>query len=188
MKVWAYCAADWIKATAAAAGVRPVTSPPQSDESIGLTLNRATKADLVYLNLHGFAGQPHFYGQKNGVVGPTALTAESVGRHRWDDCVVFAEVCFSAAYGGNEVARAFIASGARTFIGSVTEAYGRVRPSLLDGEADRLFWLFRRTYAKLGDPAKALNLAKRYLRILSWPLDADDRATLEAFVLLETEK
>lgn len=183
--VWSYCGRDWIRATRAAGAVEPLTSPPLDAETIGSKLAQATAAAIVYLNLHGFKGQAHYYGQANGFAGPTALTASLVAEHDWSDCVIFCEVCYSAADGGDPIARAFLANGARAVIGSTTEAYGRIRPTLIDGEADRLMWLFRRAYK--GDPTRALEIAKRWLRFISWPLDSDDRKTLESFICLEAK-
>lgn len=186
MRVWSYCAADWTQATRQAGGVEPITAPPTDAGTLDLT--DATRADLVYLNLHGYADQPHYYGQAGGIVGPTALTAEHVRRYDWRGVVVFAEVCFSALEGGGPIAQAFLERGARAFVGSLTEAYGRVRFSFWDGEADRLMWLFRRFYlGRGGDPARALHYAKLLLRIYSTPLDAMDKATLTSFVCLENK-
>lgn len=185
-KVWSYCGLDWVEASRQAGGVEPITCPP--DMAITVDLKPATKADIVYLNLHGYAGQPYLYGQSGGKVGPTALTAAQIEAHRWDGIVVFAEVCWSAVDGGGDIARAFLDNGAKAFIGSTTEAYGRIRMTRwLDGEADRLMQLFRFVCSHQGDPAKALDIAKRWLRLLSWPLDKDDRATLESFICLEAK-
>jgi len=184
LKVWAYCAADWEKATWHAAGIPPLVSPPQDSESIESHLATATRADVVYLNLHGFIDQPYLYGQKNKVIGPTSLTVDQVVQHDWSGVIVFAEVCFSAKDGGSSIARAFLGRGAEAVIGSVDEAFGRARPTILDGEADRLFWLFRLFYERIRDGRKALRRAKSLLRLMSWPLDDDDRATLKSFVYL----
>lgn len=188
MNVWAYCGADWVAATRSAGGVEPLTSPPHDAESITAHLAKASQAQLVYLNLHGYLGQPHLYGQQDGVVGPTALTTEAIAAQRWDGVVVFAEVCFSAAEGGPVIADAFLRNGARAFVGSTTEAYGRTHATLWDGEADRLMSLFRRTYHSTNDPKKALVLAKKLLKAMSYPLDDNDRATLRSFVCLTEVK
>lgn len=181
-RVWSYCAADWQQATEAAGGVAAVTSPPYSAGNVVLEA-----VDVLYLNLHGFADQANFYGQVAGIVGPTALTPAQVAGRDWTGTVVFAEVCFSAKDGGGPIARAFLANGARAFVGSTTEAYGRVRRTFWDGEADRLMWLFRHALRHKDRPAAALALAKRWLTVLSFPLDADDRQTLESFVCLEND-
>lgn len=182
IKVWAYCAADWIPATKAAGGVQPFVSPPLADDTVNL--KNAAEVDVVYLNLHGFQGQPGCFGQMNETIGPTALTAEHIRRFDWSGIVIFAEVCFSAAGEGSDIARAFLDSGADAFIGSTTEAYGRVHPTLFDGEADKLAYFFIKAYDKSRDAHKALEVAKRWLRAISFPLDADDRATLESFICL----
>lgn len=183
ISVWSYCAADWVRATKAAGGVPPLLSPPTDNDTLDLL--KATRADMVYLNLHGFPEQPYYYGQKDNVMGPTALTAEHVAKHDWSGVVVFAEVCFSAKDGGSAIAKAFLKGGALAFIGSTTEAYGRMKPTLWDGEADRLAYLFRVAYAKYSkQPMKSLHVAKKMLSALSFPLDADDRSTLESFVCL----
>jgi hypothetical protein len=189
MNVWAYCAADWVESTRHVTGVEPVTSPPYGAASLEGELEKATAADLVYLNLHGFPHQPNFFGQEKDIVGPTALTPDAVLVHRWDGVVVFAEVCYSAAEGASRaIAKAFLGNGAAAFIGSKTEAYGRVRPVWVDGEADRLGWLFRKFYPGRGhDPAVALRAAMRLFRLLSTPLDKEDRATLKAFTYLTKE-
>jgi hypothetical protein len=182
--VWAYCAADWAQATRGAGGVKPLVCPSKEAEVLTPHLVKASRADIVYLNLHGFADQPHYYGQADKKIGPTALTAEQVSARRWDGVVVFAEVCFSAADGGGPIAQAFLANGAKAFIGSTTEAYGRVRSTLWDGEADKLMRLFRHFYRVDRSPRTALLRAKKLLRLTSYPLDADDEATLRSFVCL----
>lgn len=182
--VWSYCAADWAQATQSAGGVKPLLCPSKETEVLTPHLVKASTADIVYLNLHGYPDQPHYYGQAGKKIGPTALTAEMVSARRWDGVVIFAEVCFSAANGGGPIAQAFLANGAKAFIGSTTEAYGRIRATLLDGEADKLMRLFRRFYPRISDPAVALERAKQWLHLMSWPLDADDEATLESFVCL----
>lgn len=187
MKVFAYCAYDWRRATRAAAGTKPLTCPPENTETIGTQLSKATEADILYLNLHGFENQPYLYGQQDETIGPTALTVDHINQHNWHNVVIFAEVCWSAKNGGSEIARAFLDNGAKAFIGSTTEAYGRIKPTLWDGEADRLMLLFRRFYGRIREPKKALSYAKRLLKIFSYPLDENDKKTLSSFICLEGE-
>jgi hypothetical protein len=188
LRIVAYCGKDWIKASKAAAKVTPFTCPPVSSEDVTTVLEKASRSDLFYLNLHGYVGQGNYFGQENNVVGPTALTPEQVTQYRWDGVVVFAEVCFSAQDGGGAMAHAFLVNGAKAFIGSTTEAYGRVKPTIWDGEADRLMYLFWRCYDITRNPAQALEQAKRWLKVLSFPLDKDDKATLASFVCLTGEQ
>lgn len=139
----------------------------------------------MYLNLHGFPGQPVLYGQADGVISPTALTPKAIAQCDWSGVVIFAEVCYGAADGGGDIARAFLRHGARAFIGSTTEAYGRIKPVIIDGEADKLMFLFRKTYSPDREPRKALAMAKGLLKIWSRPLDTDDKSTLKSFICLE---
>lgn len=189
ISITAYCGADWIKATQAAAKVKPFACPPTSADDVDKVLEKASHSDIFYLNLHGYPGQSNYFGQKDNTVGPTALTPEQVRKYRWDGVVIFAEVCFSAKDGSGAMAQAFLANGAKAFIGSTTEAYGRVNPTTWDGEADRLMYLFWRCYASDAerDPEEALDKAKRWLKVLSIPLDADDKQTLKSFVCLTGE-
>ena len=175
----------------ASTGVKPTTSPPLEAHSPELYewLKKAARGDVLALNLHGYLGQQNYLGQWKRQVGPTALTPRDVSEHRWNGTVVFLEVCFSAAGGeaNRAIPQAFYERGAALVVGSTTEAYGRTRATLplpgFDGEADRLltfflFWL-RRRGAK-----RALALAKRTLRLWSWPLDEEDEKTLESFTII----
>ena len=192
MRVAAYCGRDWAKAMRGSTGVKPVTTPPLEARSPELYewLKKASQGNMLALNLHGYEGQESYMGQWKHQVGPTALTARDVLEHRWDGAVVFLEVCFSASgvVANRAIPQAFYERGARLVIGSTTEAYGRVRATLplpgFDGEADRLltfflFWLKRR------GAERALALAKRTLRLWSWPLDVEDKRTLESFTTIK---
>lgn len=194
MKVAAYCGRDWVGAMRGSLGVEPVTSPPLLAGSkelyhwLGYT---SLTADLLVVNLHGYQGRRAYWGQWQRDVESMALTPEDVALHRWAGTTVFLEVCHSASGhpANEEIPQAFYARGAKLVVGSIAEAYGRVRATLplpgFDGEADRLaqlfiFWMKRRGVAR------ALELAKRTFRLLSWPLDADDRATLESFIEIKS--
>lgn len=174
VKTWAYSAQDWRRSSSVSAGVSPVLSPPAG---AGLDLSDAAMSQLVFLNLHGFAGQPHYYGQAGGVIGPTALTVDDVNRYQWQGVIVFAEVCFSLI---TPIAQAFHKGGA-VFIGSRTEAYGRVRPTLWNGEADRLGFYFRLFHRPWRSADLTLTIAKQVLRVLSLPLSTHDKETLTSF-------
>jgi len=198
MKIAAYCGLDWARAMRGAIGGVPVTCPPLqsggdwlSSEWLLTFLRLATLCDVLVLNLHGYAGQANYYGQRDRRVGPTALTPQDVLEHDWSNVTVFCEVCYSAAGGqaSNEIPQAFYKRGARAVVGSTTQAFGRVRPTPpipgFDGEADRLLQFFLARLRRKEPPDVALGKAKRWLRLWSWPLDADDRATLESFKIIK---
>lgn len=193
MKVKALCGADWVDAMRAATGVEPATSPPFETGSVFLAdwLAEASTADVLALNLHGYAGQPVYNGQAGNVHGPTVLMASDVLAHRWDGVTVFLEVCFSALDhpANRAIPAAFYQQGARAVVGSLTEAYGRVRPVRRlpgsDGEADRLLQLFAGRMRRGYGPKKALKRSKLSLKFWSFPLDQDDKATLNSFVIIE---
>lgn len=192
MRVAAYCGKDWARAMRASTGIRPATCPPLEAGSKTLYefLKKAAMGDVLALNLHGYAGQSNYYGQASGQVSSTALTVDDVIPHDWRGVTVFLEVCFSAADepANQAIPQMFLERGARAVIGSRTEAYGRIRGTIplpgFDGEADRLlsFWLY--FMRRLRSPILALTLARRCLRIWSWPLDDEDKETLQSFTII----
>lgn len=195
MKVAAYCGHDWRRAMLAA--TRPYTllsSPPAESGSRMLhrwLINSLAECDVLALNLHGFDGVQVWRGQMGGSVEPVALGAQDVlaTADAWRGKVIFCEVCFSA--GNEDIPWAMYACGARAVIGSTTEAYGRTRATLplpgFDGEADRLLSFFLTWYRRLRNPARALYAAKKTLKVWSWPLDREDRATLKSFIIIPKE-
>lgn len=198
MKVAAYTGLDWRRAMAAATRPYALCSSPPA-ESGGETLHRWLMANLprcevLALNLHGFPGLQFYQGQADGNVGPIALSVQDVlaTAEAWRGLVVFCEVCFSAI--NRELPQAMYQAGVKAVIGSLTEAYGRTRAALplpgADGEADRLLSFFLTWYRRrwIGrDPARALRAAKKTLKVWSLPLDREDRATLESFVIIPKE-
>lgn len=193
MRVAALCGADWAAAMRASTGVEPATSPPLETGSDALYawLADAARADVLALNLHGYAGQSVYNGQARSYHGPTAIMTPDILAHNWAGVTVFLEVCFSALDKpeNREIPQAFYDRGARAVIGSTTEAYGRIKPPRFglggDGEADRLLSLFLSRMRRGQPPDKALGRAKMWLRFWSWPLDDNDRATLESFTIIE---
>ena len=206
--VFAICGADWRETTRAMSGVEPATSPPLSAETkrgrrlVTAALARASQCDVLYLNLHGYHGKSIYCGMATReatyppVVRPVVLTPSLVSAHTWRGTIVYAEICYSAADtpGNRAMARAFLDAGCSAFVGSTTQAWGRVTPVGLldfDGEADRLGAYFLRGLARRPrDPGRALAFAKRYLRFVSSlnGLDAEDRATLNGFVVLTSNE
>lgn len=198
MKVMAYCGQDWARAMRASTGIQPVTCPPLEAGSKPLYefLEEAATGDVLALNLHGYLGQANYYGQADRRAGPTALTVDDVIPHDWNGVTVFLEICFSAAddLANRIIPQMFLERGALAVIGSRTAAYGRMRGTFpwpgFDGEADRLLSLFL-FFLKRGQGAghrgvgMSLVLARRIFRLWSWPLDADDRATMRSFTTIK---
>lgn len=90
MRVFAYCAQTFAEATAKAAGVAPITCPPESAASVipaGLA-----GYDLLYFDLHGEPGRAEWYGDG----GLVALTADQIRSANLAGAVVFATSCFLA--------------------------------------------------------------------------------------------
>jgi len=188
MKVNSICGYDWWLTTWLMSGSFPTTSPPH-DKTINL--KPLADSDILYLNLHGYEGKAHYKGQRQSKgEWPVILTPENVSAVKWQNTVVYAEVCYGAADRpeNREMAKAFLQNGCSAFVGSLTDAYGSVIPTfLLDGKADRLGKFFVYGIKKYKDPHKALKFAKKYLRLISYPLDKRDKETLESFVVLETK-
>lgn len=197
MRVAAYCGQDWARAMRASTGMQSVTSPPLETDGRLLHgfLAKAATGDVLAFNLHGYAGQANYYGQADRIIGPTALAVNDVIQYDWSGVIVFLEVCFSAANdpANRAIPQAFLEHGARAVIGSRTEAYGRVRGTIplpgFDGEADRLLNLFlysikRGKGQKLRSVDKTLALTKRLFRLWAWPLDTEDKKTLQSFTTI----
>lgn len=187
MKLVSLCAADWEYPVHAIVKSKPFTSPPidAAEGGIRNVLELAAQADVFYLRLHGYKGNYNWYGQKDEDHGPAALTPDLVAEHNWSMTVILAEVCYGAR---SEMAQAFLANEARAFIGSKGPAYGRLRPTFFDGEADQLCKQFIKAYRRERDPHVAYALALGKFALLSVPIDSDDRATLRDFVILTREK
>ena len=171
-----------------------LSSPPAESGAESLhrwLVDSLAACDVLALNLHGFEGVTTWHGQINDSVEPVAFGARDIMAtdSAWNDKIVFCEVCFSAR--NREIPQAMYRCGARAVIGSIGEAYGRTRATLplpgFDGEADRLLSFFLFWYRRLRDPSRALRAAKKTLAVWSWPLDREDRATLESFVIIPKE-
>ena len=203
--IFALSGRDWHTTTCAMSGTEPACSPPLSAatrpgrKQIGAILKKAARRQVFYLNLHGYYDKPYYCGMSTQpghtpeIVRPIVLTPELIAKHHWQNTIIYAEVCYSAANtpGNRAMVKAFLNNGCRAFVGSTTQAWGRIKPVGLlsfDGEADRLGAYFLRGLARRPDnPGRALAFAKRYLRFMSAlnGLDADDIATLNGFVVLE---
>lgn len=105
VRVFAYCAASYAGATAKAAGVRPLTSPPLTAD--GFDPAWLAGYDLLYLALHGNPGEFCLYGDNYEV----ALRAEQVRQARLGGAGVFAASCFMGD-AASPMRAAFLAAGA----------------------------------------------------------------------------
>ena len=184
MRVYAITARRWIETTIDV--VSPFTSVVVSVPSDMVDLEKATAADVLYLNLHGYVNKAMFRGQglRRYSMRPVALDPQEVAGFDWSGTTVFAEVCHSAL--NKEMVRAFMDSGAKAFIGSTSEAYGRVRPAPgQDAWGDRLASIFLRFFCVVNSPRAALTMAKMAYFVDSAPISMKDRATLDSFIIVE---
>ncbi len=167
-------------------------SPPFSDQEFLEAYDRIPA--LAYFNLHGVAGSPYWYGhgssdEEDAPVFPIALTPLNLSWADPTEAVVFSEACYGAEIADrgiqDSVALAFLAAGARGFIGSTGMAYGSLAPPLVGADllAVNLFLGLREGFA-LGE---ALRRAKLGLIEQAGAeqgyLDAEDQKTLLTFVL-----
>lgn len=157
MRVAAYCAHSFRKATKKGAGVRPYTCPPLSAEFFSGTLVEG--CDLIWFDLHGRAGASAWYGDRHIV----ALTADKVRSFRLGGAVVFAANCHLADE-DSPMLDALLDAGASYVIAGAGSNWGGVER--MTGTS--LLGLWFRRYLAMGLPVlKALALAKRTARLLS---------------------
>lgn len=189
--IWAYCGQSWAEATFHATKTTPITSPRTDAISLRWPQERPL---LAVFNLHGDeVGQPGWYGQADDGKRPLAVAVPNVRAYDWTGVVVVAMVCWSAAYGGQEMAQAFLDGGALAFIGSTSEAYGRRQPvnwlaRLLGktNKADSLIAHFVHLYRNApGNPARTLVEAKERFAREAGRLDKVDKLTLESFICIK---
>ncbi|MFQ5945220.1 MAG: tetratricopeptide repeat protein, partial [Anaerolineae bacterium] len=121
--VWRDASAAVMRALGDGRGLQ--VSPPFSDQEFLEAYDRIPS--LAYFNLHGVAGSPYWYGhgsadEEEAPVFPIALTPLNLNWADPTEAVVFSEACYGADIVGrsiqDSVALAFLASGARGFIGS----------------------------------------------------------------------
>jgi hypothetical protein len=108
------CAKSWWISTYRATGARPYTSPPLVAQTIDL--NKLV-APLVYIRLHGIAGQPYLYSDPGW---QTTLSAAQIALTNWKGALVFMEGCY-----GGLMADAFLEGGARAVAGAGKSTWGK---------------------------------------------------------------
>jgi hypothetical protein len=174
VNVWAYCCQEFKKSTRRAAGVEPLTCPPvcASDfEPRWLAGGDDGPWDLIYLDLHGQPGDTAWYGDQHIV----ALTEKQVRSVDLGGAVVFAVNCYLAD-DESPMMDALLDAGARYVIGGAGLNYGGTASMI---GASKLGQRFRQFFVLLGDPLKALSLAKRAVGIQGRLSSAIGRAGIE---------
>jgi hypothetical protein len=175
MRIWAYCCQEFEKSTRRAAGVKPLTCPPMCAEDFDPRwlgeLESDKPWDLIYLDLHGRPGDTAWYGD-DGIV---AMTEEQVRSVDLGGAVVFAVNCYLAD-DESPMMDALLDAGAQYVIGGDGLNYGGTRSMV---GASKLGQRFRQFYELLGDPLRALSLAKQAVQVSKAISGAVGRARIE---------
>ena len=164
-------------------------SPPLT--AAGLDRAQIVQARLIYVNLHGVAEAPNWYGQSPD--DPTlvaVLRPADLGGLRLDGPIVVSEACYGARLGAQStdtsLALSFLARGALAFIGATAITYGPVQPPNSQADLLALHALrqLHRRGASVGHALVAARLATLRETVLAQgTLDEDDEKTLLEFVL-----
>lgn len=176
-RMWVYSTASWARATLAATGRPPLTSPPMSAERLLLTEREAIQAaEVIYLNLHGYEDRDWWEGEDAAGDRVVALAPENLAGLDLSGAFVFAENC----YGGlGPLREAFLVAGARAFVGAVEETYGR--RGFRIGEADLIGHYFLRAI-RWEPVGSALSTALgAFARRTPREMSEEERLTMGAF-------
>ncbi len=199
--IWSagYCAEIWQEVSRAVLDTltadAPLTSsPPHLAETLDLRALRNRR--LLYLNLHGAAGLPNFYGQPDAVWPgaatqlPVALRPDQIDTDVADGALILSEACYGAELIGRTVDTSIplraLAHGALAVVGATVNAYGTMTDPLIG--ADLLFHHMMKHLAR-GEPIgralhqARLDFAQEMYRRQGF-LDDVDIKTLIEFVLL----
>jgi hypothetical protein len=192
----AYSNAAWQAASEAvlAAALRGapqalLLSPPLAAE--GLDTQPLVQARLIYVNLHGVADTPNWYGQSpDSPALIVALRPSDLAGLQLDAPVVVSEACYGARLGAQSeetsLALTLLARGAAAFIGATAITYGPLQPpnSQADLLALHMLRQLQRKGASVGQALMAARLATLRETVLAQgTLDEDDEKTLLEFVL-----
>jgi tetratricopeptide (TPR) repeat protein len=168
--------------------------PPLDADSLAVQ-SSATRA-LLYLNLHGAAGLPNWYGQPDASSGdqiellPVALRPDTFEHNSLAGCVMISEACYGLDLAGRTVQTSIplraLAEGARACVGATVNAYGSTSTPLLGADllCQRLLGQLQRG-ASVGAALREarLEFAQTMYRRQGY-LDDVDIKTLTEFVLL----
>jgi tetratricopeptide (TPR) repeat protein len=168
--------------------------PPLDADSFTLTSSSARA--LLYLNLHGAAGLPNWYGQPDPSRGgqgdrlPVALRPNSFEHNSLAGALLISEACYGLDLAGRTMQTSIplraLAGGARACVGSTVNAYGSSSAPLLGADllCQRLLGQLQRG-ASVGEALREarLEFAQTMYRRQGY-LDDVDIKTLMEFVLL----
>jgi hypothetical protein len=166
-----------------------LSSPPLTAESLDREL--LVQARLIYVNLHGVADAPNWYGQSTDSPALiVALRPADLAGLQLDGAVVVSEACYGARLGAQSsdtsLALALLEHGAVAFVGATGITYGPLQPpnSQADLLALHVMRQLRRPGASVGQSLVAARLATLRETVLAQgTLDEDDEKTLLEFVL-----
>ncbi len=170
-----------------------LTSPPLDHHQVNKRM--LSGREVLYINLHGASGMPHFYGQSANSWGaasalPIAITPDHMSGSTVGGTILLSEACYGAELLGrtieNSIPLRALANGALAFVGATVNAYGSAQTPLLG--ADLLFERLTHHMA-LGLPVgMALHFARLEFAQTMYDrqgfLDDVDMKTLIEFILL----
>ena len=175
------------------ADARLILSPPHTSQPG--THKIIAGREVLYLNLHGAAGMPHFYGQPADVWGaatalPIALSPDHIQRSAVAGTIIISEACYGAELAGRNIRNSIplraLSLGALAFIGATVNAYGSSAAPLLG--ADLLFERLTHHLATGMPVGMALHYARLEFAQIMYErqgfLDDVDMKTLIEFILL----
>lgn len=170
-----------------------LTSPPLDHQQISKRM--LSGREVLYINLHGASGMPHFYGQAENSWGaatalPIALSPEHMSGTTVGGTILLSEACYGAELLGrtieNSIPLRALANGALAFVGSTVNAYGSAQTPLLG--ADLLFERLTHHMAHGLPVGLALHFARLEFAQTMYDrqgfLDDVDMKTLIEFILL----
>jgi hypothetical protein len=168
--------------------------PPVDADSFAV--QSASAGALLYLNLHGAAGLPNWYGQLDpsrdgqGERLPIALRPDSFEHNSLAGCLLISEACYGLDLAGRTVQTSIplraLAGGARACVGATVNAYGSSSAPILGADllCQRLLGQLQRG-APIGEALREarLEFAQTMYRRQGYLDDVDIKTLLE-FVLL----
>lgn len=191
-----YSSAAWQAASAAiltsalpAALPALLLSPPLT--AAQLDRRQLAQARLIYVNLHGVANAPNWYGQApDNSALIVALRPADIDGLRFDGAVALSEACYGAQLGAQNVdtslALALLSRGVVAFVGATAITYGPMQPPNSQADLLALHTLrqLHRRDTSVGEALLAARLATLRETVLAQgTLDEDDEKTLLEFVL-----